>query len=311
MKKAQLEITMARVIALVLLVFFLIFGVTILPRIFNEKLDEEMIDQLCFQSILLNAEKRIPVAGTETVKSKCVTKYITIHPTGAEQKFEANPLDDTRGGESVKLGKIPFRKDLSGKKCSEIEGNPGIINGEKEEACLFQNINKRISYEMFRCWTNFHKGKRRVFSLYRDDTQCIVCSVIRFDNEIRSKYKNWGPVGIYMAGDEDKYEQYSLDHYMKTNSDLKSAAKTYYEYTLDIVDKVYQPPYYDYDVSNDYAVVFVALNKEATNMIADKLWEEIKNLLGDDAPDEEEGNYVNRIEFVPNHEVPMLCGDFV
>jgi hypothetical protein len=79
---------------------------------------------------------------------------------------------------------------------------------------------------------------------------------------------------------------------------------------LDIIDKTFQLPYYDYDVNHDYAVVFVGLNKRAVDLLGEKAWDKIKEWLTDYNPEDEEGNFVNTLEFIPNEDVSKICDDW-
>ncbi len=297
MGKKGFSLSMETIIVLILIIVFLIGGITWITKIFSSRLNEEVINKVCYESVLFNSERRVPGIEAQTVKTKCATKYLTFHKEYAEQEFESNPLDNA-ATQAVELPDIVY-KDKNGKDCRE---------SEDAEACMFRNINKRIADELARCWNNFHKGQRRVFSIYTKSSQCVVCSVIFFDNEIIKDYGDEGPISLINPESED----YSLDLYMRNNNNLYyTGNENYYKYTLDIVHANFDLPYYDYDVNSEYAVVFVALNKAGVPLFTNTVWEKIKELLSDYTPDEtEEGNFVNTLYFKPNQEVGTLCEEW-
>ncbi len=289
MKKAILLISSYTVI-FILTLLFLAGMIPLLKKVFiNSRLDEDLINQQCRQSVYQNSETRLPVVETENIPIKCPTKYITFHKDYAEQEYESNPFDKTRGGESIKLSNIKYKK----------------CDADDKEACMFRAINKIFADEISRCWNNFFRGQKRVFSLYEEGRQCVVCSVLMFDSEIKKEQSGKGLVG--MSHPED--ENYNLDLYMRQNNNLRyTGNKNYYEYTLDIIDQTFGLPYYDYDPSYDYAVVFIALNKQNIDLLGEEVWKKIKEkLAGYEEGEEDNGNYVNRIELIRNDAITSWC----
>ena len=281
------QTSMDWVIGMVLLIIFLLSGFAWIYKIADSGLDRTAINQQCFQSVSLNAQRRVPVVQTQTVDVQCPTVFVTLGLDEAVWKLEA-----PKNGEIQELD----RKDYSSFNCPE---NDDV--DDREEACRFRAINKVIADEMATCWKNMHQGHERVFSLYTNNRQCMVCSVVYFDNEMREEYGS-GLIGFQ----QPESEYYSLDLYMRNNNNIRITGETnYYEYTMDPIDRVFQYPYYDYDVTKDYAIVFVALNKDAVDLVSADIWRRIKG----DAADEE-GNFINTLEFVPNEEVPTICDEW-
>ena len=283
----------AETVGLILILVFIAASFGWISRIFSSGLNEEIINKQCWESELFNAEARIAVVGTQTRPVKCPTKYITIHKDKLEQEYEEGP---STNNEPFKLPDIAF-KNADKKICA---------NSEDEEACVFRNVNKAIANELARCWSDFHKGQRRVFSLYKEDqSQCVVCSVVLFDSEMADEYSDLGVIGLSNPESED----YSLDLFMRNNNNLKyTGDENYYKYTLDLVDEYFELPYYDYDVNREYAVVFAAINKNAIKDITEDAWKLIKEKFTDYVPaDEKEGNFVNTLHFIPNEEVSNIC----
>ena len=278
--------------SLILGIVLLVFAIGLVDKIFKP-LDEEIITKNCWESVLFNAERRVPGIEAQTVAVKCPTKYITIHMQGSKQEYEESPSTEN---EPFKLPDIQF-KDEDKKACED---------SDDEDACIFRNVNKVMADEIVRCWNNFHRGQKRVFSLYKpDQTQCVVCSVILFDSEMVEEYGEIGPIGFQQPEDE----HYSLDLYMRNNNNLKyTGEENYYKYSLDLVDEYFDLPYYDYSTNTEYAVVFAALNKERISGMTDNAWEIIKAAFTNYVPpEEEEGNFINTLHFIPNEEVPLTC----
>jgi len=277
-------------VVLILAVVFLVGGTALITRL-NSKLDEDVINQACYQSVWRNSELRVPLVEAQSAKIHCPTKYITIHRGFADIEYESNPVDNSRGNEAVKLPDVIFT-DQDRNKCE---------NADDPEACMFRNINKLFADEMARCWANFHKGQRRVFSVYEKERQCIVCSVLIFDNEMIAEYEELGLIGFNNLEDEN----YNLDVYMRNNNNLKyTGDKTYYEFTLDLLDEV-NMPYYDYSVDGEYTVLFIALNENQAKNVFKDAWEKVKHKSI--SYETEEGNFVNTNDFVPNKDVNTRC----
>jgi hypothetical protein len=302
--KATISTSMAFIIALILAVIMITFGISLISKVFSKKLDETVVNQACYQSIWMNSERRVPGIEVETVDHKCPTKYITFHKEYAEQEFESNPLSDNED-EKIILDEIPYYNTVM--KNDVPVDTEKCENSDDPEACMFWNINKIISIEMARCWHIFHRGQKRVFSIYTKEKQCVVCSILFFDNEIREEYGDTGLIGFI----DPESENYNLDLLMRNYNYLHyTGTENVYEYTLDVIDKTFEYPYYDYDVNHDYAIVFVALNENAVNLISSNLWEKVKTLLTGREDYEEEGNFVNILEFVRNEEVPLICDEW-
>lgn len=287
-KKAQDQYGLSVFNKYVLAILFLIFGIVLIGKLFGGFFFEsKTTDAACFYSVLRNHEERIPGVYVEQVKINCPTKYITFFPGGYEEEFEV-----------VDRGFLSFKKQNTeeNKQVYDCSGT------DDQEECMFYNINKKIASEMARCWNDFHEGKLRVFSLYETDKQCVICSSITFDNEIVKKYGDEGMIS--MLGPENPF--YDLDWYMR-HQNYDPFDITYYEYTLDTLDKNWEYPYYSYDVSNDYSIVFIALNKHHLKNVLEGAWESVKTeLLGADEKDEE-GNFINTLELIPNDEVGIYC----
>ncbi len=284
--KRKSELSMEVVVVAILVVLFIVFGLQWTSRLFSPKLDEEVINQACYQSIQMNSNRRAPGIEIETIEPKCPTKYVTFHEDKGEYKYESNPLDTTSN--RVIEDDILYR-------CNDDE--------EMGEKCMFRNINKIIADEMVRCWKNFGHGENRVFSIYKKQRQCVVCSVFFFDEDI---VKNHGPKGtIGLIDSED--ESYNLNLYMRNNNNIKYGSSNYYEYTLDFIDRNVDLPYYDYDVTHEYAIVFSALNKDAVKLMGNKAWDAFIGLLGEEPKDDDSGNFINTLNFIPNNEVSQIC----
>jgi hypothetical protein len=297
--KKKGTVSLDTVVVAILVVLFIIFGAQWIGRIFTPRLDEKIINQACYQSISFNQQKRVPGLETELAPPKCATKYITFHEDKAEQEFESNPLEKSTENKPVKMSDVYYR-DEKGNQCKD---------SEDKDACMFRGINKVIADEMARCWSNFHRGDGRVFSVYTEKRQCLVCSVFLFDEKIASntKYNDIGPIGLAHSGEEN----FNLDLFMRNNNNLEYTGNdNYYQYTLDFMDSNVELPYYDYDINHEYSIVFVALNKDAVKLMSEAAW---NKFLGgrDETWEAEEGNYMNTLEFIQNDEVGQICDTWV
>jgi hypothetical protein len=287
MKKAFF-LTTNQIIVLVLALISLALLLQIPQKIFSQELDEEVINTICWESIYQNAVRRVPGIQSATVKQKCPTKYVTFHETYAEHEFEANP-QDYRSGKPVVLPDIPYKKAT--KACEDVED---------EEACMFENINHIVAHEIAQCWRNMLRGEQRVFSTYTTDKQCIVCSVLLFDNQLRIKYGNNGLIGFWNP-------DYSLNDFMQKNGEVDlTGEQSYYEYSLDLIRKTWEPTPYEIDMNYEYAVVFTALNEHGAKAFFGNIWDSIKKYFtGYEA--EEEGNYINTLNFIQNQYISQVC----
>ena len=260
MGKKGFTLGMETVVALILGLIFVAGGVGVIKKVSKLNIDEDMINKQCRESVELNSINRVAGAEVETVKVNCPTKYTTFHLNHAEREYESGGFK--ADGKPVKLEDYEYK--YNGKPCEE---------SDDEDACRFSSINKLIADNMARCWSNFHKGNMRIFSLYeKDRTQCLVCSVFLFDASLVNKYESWGLIGFTDPENPD----YSLDLYMRTEPSPKyTGDDNVYVYIMDVIDDNFDLPYYDYDVNTEYAVVFAALNKPAVNIIMGGLWDKI------------------------------------
>jgi len=297
MKKAQMLMS-SYFVKLVLIVVFLLFGIVLVMKVFGWGIFAKSFDIVCWQSVLFNHEKRIPGINAEMVKTNCPSKYITFHTTEFEEEFQEvdpdiinfNPFKDRGEKQSVEYSK-------EGVPCKNIDDE------DEKEACVFWNINFKIAKEMQRCWHNFHEGRLRVFSVYDTSKQCVVCSTFFFDNEMISEYSDLGSLGLYSTEAD-----YNLDVFMRTykinmNTD---ASPTYYEYTLDLLDKNWETDIYDYSVSSDYSIVFRALNEHWLTDYLGDIWNDIKEKLTGKEYDDDP-NFMNTIHFIPNEAITEYC----
>lgn len=288
------------IIGFILVLVFLSGGFLWIKKIFNSNLDAKVITQECRERVEINSQRR--VAGIQTIKVNCPTKYITFHMDRADQEYESSPFS----AENEPLALLPITYNSRDSSCA-TEKEVGKMTDEQEK-CMFKNINRIIADEMAECWFKFYKGGMRVFSAYDENRQCIVCSVLFFDSSMQQKYSEKGLIGFTYSDDES----YSLDAYMKKNNNLQYTGNdNYYEYTLDHVKKNFDLPYYDYSVNQEYAVVFSALNKNAVDLIKSNQWDVIRQEVSDYEPDEEEeGNFINTIDFIPNEQVGTICDEW-
>jgi hypothetical protein len=309
MKKKSFALSLEFFIQILLVVLFLVFGTMLIIKIFGPSLLAKSIDAICIQSVQANSKTRVMGINTETIKVNCPTKFITFHLNGYNEEFEENDKG------MIKFN--PFVQEEEKEKPKEYKNQAGkcsLLKDENEkEKCMFYSINSIIANEMKRCWDDFSLGNLRVFSVYQQKTQCVVCTNLLFDSEMREQFSSYG--FISEKGPEDP--SYSLDMYMKTTPAYFVEAKyikndkdrppSIFEYTQDILDKNWETPPYDYMVSKDYAVVFSALNEYFVKEVAEDIWNQIKGKITHQTyPDEP--NFINTLHFISNEEVPVYCG---
>ena len=281
---------------LVLAIVFLFFAMLLIMRIFGPNIKSATKDTVCWQSVLYNHERRIPGVSVETIKIKCPTKYVTFQLDSYKEEFEEtgdailkfNPFAPKEEDNIIKYTK-------EGVECSKIKDD------DDRSACIFHEVNEKIAKEMERCWRNFHEGRLRVFSQYTTEKQCVVCTTFFFDNEMIDEYSYLGLLGWYAPDDPN----YNLDLFMRTYK-IEPSNTSYYEYTLDILDKNWEVLPYDYEVTRDYSIVFTALNEHFFKDALGDIWNKIKEKITHD-PQENEPNYINTLNFIPNDEVAIQC----
>jgi hypothetical protein len=305
MKKGATEAAFGLIIIMILGIIYAIFSMNVLGKI-SKATDEIAKDALCAETLRLSAEKRLPVieafARKEDAEYQCPTKYITIYKDRVEKEY-----DDFTPEDKPIVQK--FDED-----CSKLK------TSSQYKRCVLRNTNKFMAKEMVSCWNKFHQGTVPLFSQHTDDRQCLVCSVFYFDAQIQEELG-----GDYVGWQFDTDPELSLDAYMRQNFPLEGYADTkvamnkdkvekadertgttsYFVYTLDLIDKYVEAPYYDYDPQYDYTIVLTALNKKRAEALGDR----IKNLLlGKDDP---RGEFINTMSFIENEQVTTLCDTIV
>ncbi|MBT3464784.1 hypothetical protein HN827_04765 [archaeon] len=290
-KKGAEDTAFTMIIYIILGAIFLFFSGFFLSKVFLTS-DEIAEDTLCYQ-------KGLSFLETQHVDYECPTKYITMFENRLEKEYDHYTPDDN-----------PIVQKF-GEDCSDE-------TGIKYRRCIGRHANRAIAKELVTCWDKFHQGQKSLFAQYSEDRQCMICSVFYFDKDIKEKiggdYMGWDPK-------DSTDPELSLDHFMRTESPIqgyKSAKNTvqkdgkpvenenkgtttYYEYTLDLVDKYAESPYYDYDVQYEYAIVLTALNKNRITSISDRL---LNFAFGTQDP---RGEFINTMDFIENDQVTTIC----
>ena len=243
----------------------------------------------CQVTIQKNIDQRLPLdVQNLQYLINCPSKYVLFSKDGYLWGYEQDELSEEE--KEIYL-------DEEDNKCDE-----------DDDTCMFNAINRVIADEMLSCWEIFFKGEKRLFSSYETEKQCVICTVFFFDNEMKSDYGDWDYIGMYD-------EEYSLDEFMKNQKPegvkYSQSKLTYYPLTLDIIDEAVEMPYYDYQTSKDYAVVFTALNEHyVKNNMAEELWNMVLEAFDKD-PVEDYGDYVNTLNFIENDEVSLYCDTLI
>lgn len=314
-KKAAFSLSMEYVIGLLLLLIFLFYGTLLIMKVYGPSMQAKTMDLSCLISVRENSANRMPGISVENVKVNCPTNYVTFHADNYEQDYDVpegglskfNPY-------STENKPIDYKKDTT--QCKSIKDK------KEQEECVFSSINKKISEEMVRCWFVFSEGRLRVFSQYETGSQCVVCTNILFGNDLKEKYPDIG----FPGADNPQDPNYDLTYYMKTvpfNSllpkDLKSEEESdsaedkgkvvlsAYDFTKDVLDSNWEDPVYDYQLSDDYAIVFSALNENFVRDVMGDMFNQFKNWATKSEKYQNEPNYINTLNFIPNEEVPVYC----
>ena len=171
--------------------------------------------------------------------------------------------------------------------------------GVDNENCQ-PGMNQAIAEHVNDCWEQFAAGTLKVFNTYDVDTQCIICSVIEFDDDVKNKF------GYDVYASDILPEEKNLDEYMRTTP-LPGRQISYYQYTTDALDHFDGGDYYDYNFGKSYAIVFAAVNEHqilrhfenAMDFVRDKIlhWE----------TDEDEYDFINRLHYVEQDLVIERC----
>ncbi len=279
-KKADM-IASSVIILVILTLIGLGISLSMVTRI-QKAAEEQAIDDACRNALLLGS---IPLAGTKPgasetkVPDACQIKYLTFYLDKVEKEYENRP---------DKTFTYDYKTD-----CSGID--PAKNNGKDRRECVFDNVNSYLASEYQNCWSIFSYGKQSMFSRYVDDTQCLVCAVVYFDGELAAEYGG-GYVGTEFG------EHYTLNEYM-LNEGRRGSELSYYEETLDLVDETVVNPYYDYDMDDEYAIVLIAMNENKIKTLFGKLMEQVFPKL----QKSEDGNFMNRIEFIENDRIGEYC----
>lgn len=297
-KKGTEMLTMSLIIIMILGIITLIFGINVQKKL-SDASGEFAKDSICTETLRLESDKRVPILEVQYSENyKCPTKYITIFEDRVEKEY-----DDFTPEDSSIVQK--FGEDCTGHK-----------SFSNYKRCVLSNSNKFIAKELVSCWDKFHKGTISLFSQYTDERQCLVCSVIYFDSPIQDRIG-----GDYVGWQFDHEPEISLDAYLRQNSPIQGYTgkgqtdsegkvsagkkKSYYEYTLDLLDKYVEQPYYDYDPQYDYAIVLTALNKNRLKSLGDRI---INLALGTKDP---RGEFINTMTFIENDQVTTICDTIV
>lgn len=279
-------------------VLLLVFSLTLIG-IIAPKAESSLKDTLCESTITMSAgsDYLINTDRENRISTACPTKYLTFSKDVLHWEWE----DFTAADKPDE--KIYYDPD-------KIRPTPITCSSQKDaDYCTIDNINAYVAQEIVQCWNKFGNGDKNIFNKYFAETQCLLCAVVYFDAELKSLY------GGEMVGSRFGYD-YSLDNYMRMKDvppgiNQKKLGYKFYDYTLDFIHEYVTNPYYDYDMDEEYAIVLVTYNENKVNMIIDTLMEKglketILEQIGFKKGDEE-GNFVNTIEFIETSELNEVC----
>ena len=245
----------------------------------------------CQLSVVANAKVRTPVTNTELWTLDCPTRYVRFTKTGYIEESGKTSL------------KVPFRK---GNKRISLETCERGRSGYYEECPYLEQVNKVISERIMDCWEQFMAGQVSVFSNYNTQRQCVICTVIEFDEDVKKEFGE-----VYSS--EILPEEQSLDEYMRTHGPIGRDI-TYYEYTQDPIDH-FNPEYFDYNFDQSYAIVFTAINGQYFESIKDMLGEGFDYVMSLLTKEEYEGKepsrFLNVLHYIEQDYVTQECDTLV
>lgn len=229
----------------------------------------------CKTSVIANSKLRVPYAEFQNIEVSCPTRYATV----TEDKIEVESGD---------------------KVIDTIRINCGTGKDFNKE-CFLDRINPTIARLLFDCWDQFAAGRLQLFSSYKSDRQCLICSRIFFKNLVD---ENHFQKEKFISGQSDELAKHTLDEYLKTHKPI-SHTISYYDFLKDKVDDFY-PPFYDYEMDKSYGIVFVALNQHAIPKLVGTIWDKFKYLITDVEENPKEP-FTNTLEFEEYSKITELC----
>ncbi len=285
-KKAQ-EWGMSLTSMLILGLFFLAIGLLLIREI-GAAIAIGYDKQACKTSVVYNAKFRIPFIEREELNVDCPTRYIT---------FDSGNVHYETRGKKVKT-KI---------KC-------GDLSAKEEKDCWVSRVNEVIANTMFDCWDQFAAGQVAVFSKYKVDRQCLICSRVDFSPGVTSAFgaSAHTPISFYGEIQDIKDPKGSakmnpMKDYLQTHKPINHEI-TYYDFLNDYTDTV-RIPSYDYQLDRAYAAVFVALNEYQIKTLKDAALDKILRWvkIKDDQDNTVDTQFVNAFKWVPYDEVKATC----
>ncbi|MBN2368481.1 hypothetical protein JXC34_05675 [Candidatus Woesearchaeota archaeon] len=281
-RKAQ-GLTGDELIKLIVALVGLLILMSVIFYLYNNTQSRSYDKAACQLSVIANSKIRDPVLNLQTWNIECPTRYIRFTPTGyTEESGRENPVKTTGSFRGSNMGK-----------CKSSSG------GIYEDCAYLEKVNNEIAVRIMDCWEQFGAGKLRVFNSYDTDRQCVICTIVEFDDDVKEFFQN-----NYLSDivPEDK----TLDEYMRTKGPLGSQI-SYYQYTEDPLDRFDGGDYYDYNFDRSYAIVFSAINEHYITEKYEHAMDFIRENLISVKTDEEEQKFINRLFFIEQEFVIEEC----
>ncbi len=304
MNKKGAELTTEQiVIAIITLVVFIILFGAYKPLLQYLRYSGE--DRTCAMSAIANAHTK--TFGTETIKLKCPINFETVKLK--DLKSGRRKAEKTIANHNKKFKDQQFEK--------WPEETMRSVKGDEKDKLLDEFVlNEIVATHMKRCWEKLGKGELNLFAEWwkplgyekeieywpdylklwnigmKDPPRfCVVCSRVKFEEELREYFKDQG------------YIITSMEDWLNKNGVPPTRGYSYREYlkagssTKDIYDN------YDYSVSEPLAVLFVRINR----MKPGKFFEKFVPSWGTTSNEEEETEPYNSMYILPYQNVETHC----
>lgn len=238
---------------------------------FGDVLEEEAMKKNCQWNLLLSSFTKSPVLGVETIPPDCqmTRKIITLEQLEDKKKSNQKEIDE-------------FNKKYKNSKYVSFHSN-------SEEELLEYEMDRILADEIKDCWNVAWMGQMPIFqewwSLIKCETDkdgdykcgCTENEECSLPKEVLSRLQFWdyessGPPAFCLLCSRIKFEDKlkekfnareitSLPEWMQKHPVLIDVLqRSYYEYTMDDVNKGIFAPDYVYSVEEPLAVIYARVN---------------------------------------------------